>query len=242
LMERRLIIGVVGRTGGADESLAILALEVGLQITERDVILLTGGEPTAQAKAVKDAAMNGAVSHGSKKGRVISILPKTGNAAAPIRTIRNSTQLRIETLLGSHERNVINGRTADVMIAMQGGPGTLSEIAFANDVQTPVVFLNSLPQLRHEFDSKEQELIKIINDARKKYSWIDSEATVRQLSDLFSRPPDQLNLAVDAKTAVDKALTLAINSSNEPIYRGRFPASEPNTISQEEFDKKVAQL
>jgi hypothetical protein len=47
-MERRLIIGVVGHTGKADESVATLASEVGLRIAASEVILLTGGEPTPQ--------------------------------------------------------------------------------------------------------------------------------------------------------------------------------------------------
>lgn len=242
-MERRLIIGVVGHTGKADESIASLALEVGLQITEREVILLTGGEPTQGAKAVKDAAMNGAVSHMSKKGRLISILPRTDRAAAAtIHRIGKSTQLRVETLLTSHERNVINGRTADVIIALQGGPGTLSEIAFANDALTSVVFLASIQQLRHELDTQEQELSKIISDAAKKYFWIDVQEIVSRLRDLLDQPDDKLNLASDGKAALDKALTLATSRSNELIYKGRFPARVPDTISQQEFDDKVVQL
>ena len=236
-MARRLIIGVVGHTGESTEKLATLAAQVGLQITEREVILLTGGEPKA-VKPVKDAAMYGAESHGSKKGRLISILPRQGRAAATIHQRDKSTHLRIDTLLSSHERNVINGRSADVVIALQGGPGTLSEIAFANDAQTPLVFLDSLLQLRQRFDSEKQKLMEIIEDARKKYSWIDVQATLRRMSDLLHQPEADLNLASNPKAAVDKALTLAINSSNEP----QFPAIPPFTISQAEFDTKVGQL
>jgi hypothetical protein len=87
-----------------------------------------------------------------------------------------------------------------VSIALPGGPGTLSEIAFANDGHTSVIFLNSLSQLREELASEEEELIKIIKHAEKKYSWIDLEATVRQLRDLLSQPLYKLNLADGCKS------------------------------------------
>jgi uncharacterized protein (TIGR00725 family) len=45
----------------------------------------------------------------------------------------------------SEVRNIIIVRTAAVLIAVGGGYGTLSEIAFALRLQKPVISLNSWP-------------------------------------------------------------------------------------------------
>jgi uncharacterized protein (TIGR00725 family) len=230
---RKLIIGVVGHTGEAQKSDATLASEVGREITEQEAILLTGGEPIEGAKPVKDAAMYGAANHKNKKGRLISILPKGDKSVAKVLQTGKSSRLVVQTLLSSHERNVINGFTSDVVIALQGGPGTLSEIAFANHAKILVIFLDSLTQLQQKLKSHEGDLIKIINNAKNKYTWVDTQTIVDELKELFSHGVNKIHIAANAKDAVDKALDLTANPSNERIYKGKFPAIEPYTISQQ---------
>ncbi|HEX9869057.1 MAG TPA: TIGR00725 family protein, partial [Candidatus Tectomicrobia bacterium] len=43
----------------------------------------------------------------------------------------------------SEARNLIIVRTAEVLIAVGGGPGTLSEIAFAQKLHKPIISLDS---------------------------------------------------------------------------------------------------
>ncbi len=242
---RKRIIGVVGHTGEAQESDAALASEVGREITEQEAILLTGGEPLKGAKPVKDAAMYGAVNHENKKGRVISILPRRNASIAEakiIQTGKSSRCLVVQTLLSRHERNIINGFTPDVVIALQGGPGTLSEIAFANHAKISVVFLDSQTQLQQKFERHEDDLVRIIDDVKEKYTWINTKTIVDELKELFSRSINKTKISTNPKDAVDQALNLTTNSSNERIYQGKFPAIVPYTVSQQDFEAKLIQF
>ncbi len=55
-------------------------------------------------------------------------------------------------------RNVIIVQSASVVIAIQGGPGTLSEVAYALQFNVPVISLNSFdvsPDVIQVSDAKE---------------------------------------------------------------------------------------
>jgi len=129
-MRQRTIIGVVGGSTDVPADVTRLAREVGSAIAIRGAIVLTGGDGrSGDSKNVKDAAV-----YGAGGGRVISIL-KRGDGVR-----------RVEKHLVVHSgmrdaRNVLNGFTADVLIALRGGGGTLTEIAFAAIAGRPVIFL-----------------------------------------------------------------------------------------------------
>ena len=106
-----------------------LAVRVGREIARAGAPLLSGG-----MGGVMEAACLGAREEG---GLVIGILPlgerHSGNAYLDVEIVTN---------LG-HARNIVLAHSADALIAVCGGYGTLSEIAVALKLGKPVVGLNS---------------------------------------------------------------------------------------------------
>jgi uncharacterized protein (TIGR00725 family) len=106
-----------------------MAGEVGRRIAQAGYALICGG-----LGGVMEAACRGAAEAG---GLTIGILPgDTPDTANP------HVKIPIATGLGV-ARNVIIVRSSRVLIAVAGGPGTLSEIAFALQFGIPVVSLES---------------------------------------------------------------------------------------------------
>lgn len=126
-MKRKPVIGVMGG-GVADAATTVLAEELGAAIAQEGWILLNGG---------RDAGVMAASARGAARagGVVLGILPGRDHAgAAPDLTIA------IPTGLGD-ARNAINVLASDVVIALPGGPGTLSEIALALKNERPLLLL-----------------------------------------------------------------------------------------------------
>ncbi len=115
-MNKRTIIGVIG-SGKADENIMRSAELIGRLIAERGALLVCGG-----LGGVMEAASRGAKAAG---GITIGILPGTDKESA-----NPSIDVPLATGFGEG-RNVFIVRTADVLIAVGGEYGTLSEIAFA---------------------------------------------------------------------------------------------------------------
>lgn len=138
-MKGRTIIAVVGGGSAPPSSVTNLAQALGKAIASAEGILLTGG--TGGGAAVKDAAVDGAAT-----GRVISIL-KDGNGVE----LRSPTRLVVNSGI-KDARNVLNAFAPDVLIALPGGAGTLSEVAFAAVAGRPIVFLESRQMLRDHID------------------------------------------------------------------------------------------
>ncbi len=113
--------------GDAGEDACRLAEEVGRHLARRGAVLVTGGLGGAM-----EAACRGAKSEG---GTTVGILPGHDRADA-----NEWVDVAIATGLGE-ARNSIVVRAADVVIAVAGEYGTLSEIALALKVGTPVVGL-----------------------------------------------------------------------------------------------------
>uniref|UniRef100_A0A7C4UFR8 TIGR00725 family protein n=1 Tax=candidate division WOR-3 bacterium TaxID=2052148 RepID=A0A7C4UFR8_UNCW3 len=110
------IIGVIGGHS-VDDKIRVIAYKVGYEIAKRGFVLVTGG-----LGGVMEAASMGAKDAG---GLVIGILPGIDKYDA-------NDYVDIPIVTGINEmRNVIIVRTADVLIAIDGGTGTLTEIAFA---------------------------------------------------------------------------------------------------------------
>ena len=127
-MKRKLRIGVMG-AGSCDTETASLAEEVGRRIAEKGAILICGGRG-----GVMEAASMGAAAAG---GLVVGILPTEDEKSA-----NPYVEVPIVTGMGN-ARNAINALTSNCLIAITGGAGTLSEIALALKVGTPVVGLRT---------------------------------------------------------------------------------------------------
>lgn len=109
------------------------ARRLGEAIARRGYVLLTGGGP-----GVMRAACEGAYRAG---GLVIGILPN--DRQHTLEKYPNEF-VDIPIYTGMFDaRNVINAKTPHVLVALHGGPGTLSEIAFALRAGTPVIGLHA---------------------------------------------------------------------------------------------------
>ncbi len=124
-MERH-IIGVIGGTAAVPDILRC-AEETGRLIAGRGCLLICGG-----MAGVMEAAAKGAKGAG---GTTIGILPHADrNEANPW------IDIPIASGLGEG-RNLVIVRAADLLIAVDGEYGTLSEIAFALKLKKPVIGL-----------------------------------------------------------------------------------------------------
>jgi uncharacterized protein (TIGR00725 family) len=123
-----IYVGVVG-AGMPDPDTDPIAEDVGRLIAERGAILVCGG-----LTGVMEAACRGAKSAG---GTTVGILPSTNRREA-----NRYVDVAIATGMGEM-RNALIVRSADVLIAVGGEYGTLSEIAFALKSGTPVVGLGT---------------------------------------------------------------------------------------------------
>jgi uncharacterized protein (TIGR00725 family) len=125
---RPWIVGVIGGSEVSPE-LYRAAETIGREIALRRAVLITGG-----LTGVMEAASRGAKAGG---GVTIGVLPGLSpHDANPY------IDFPIVTGLGE-ARNLIIVRTADVLIAVGRGYGTLSEIAFALRLQKPVIGLDT---------------------------------------------------------------------------------------------------
>lgn len=126
---------VVGVMGGHDAPPAVLddARRIGRGIAERGHVLLTGG-----GGGVMKAASEGAYRAG---GLVLAVLPS--DRVRPLAGYPNEfVDIAIQTGMAD-ARNAINAKTPHVMIAVDGGWGTVSEIAHALRNDTPVIGLKT---------------------------------------------------------------------------------------------------
>lgn len=132
MTERRRpkVIGVMGASS-CDAQVFHTAYQIGRLIARRGAILLCGG-----LGGVMEAAAKGAKHEG---GLTIGILPGSNERESPPNSF-----IDVAIFTGmSDARNAINVRSSDVVIALWGGYGTLSEIALALKIGKPVVLLHS---------------------------------------------------------------------------------------------------
>jgi uncharacterized protein (TIGR00725 family) len=123
-----MFVAVIG-SGHCDEGVAARAEEVGREIARRGAVLVCGGR-----SGVMEAACRGAKAEG---GTTVGILPGTDRREA-----NAHVDIPIVTGLGE-ARNAIVVRTADAVVAVSGGYGTLSEIGLALKMGRPVVGLGT---------------------------------------------------------------------------------------------------
>ena len=123
-----LQIGVIG-PGHCSQQAAILAEQVGREIAQCSALLICGGLGGVMAAAAKGACEAG--------GTTVGILPGfMMEEANPHITIPIVTGM-------SHARNVLVVRSSHALIAVEGGYGTLSEIAIALKLGKPVIGLHT---------------------------------------------------------------------------------------------------
>lgn len=121
-------IGVVGE-GTCSRRTAVLAERVGRAVAEAGAVLLCGGR-----LGVMEAASRGASRAG---GLVVGLLPGFARGDA-------NRWVTVPIVTGMDQaRNVILVRSCDAIIAVGGLYGTLSEIALALKLGTPVVGLGT---------------------------------------------------------------------------------------------------
>jgi uncharacterized protein (TIGR00725 family) len=125
---RRPIVAVIG-TADISSREYEAALEVGGLIAQKGWTLVSGG-----LTGVMEAASRGAHEAG---GAVVGILPSGSTESA-----NKYVTIPIATNMG-HARNVVIAHTADMLIAVGGGLGTLSEIAISRKLGKPVFSLGS---------------------------------------------------------------------------------------------------
>ena len=130
------VIGVIGESVFSDAAHEALAEEVGRRVAASGAALICGG-----LTGVMEAACRGAQRAG---GRTIGILPGTERAEA-----NPFVEVAVATGMGQ-TRNAIIVLTADVLIAIGGGYGTLSEIGLALRHGKPVVGLRTWEAMRGE--------------------------------------------------------------------------------------------
>jgi hypothetical protein len=128
MMDKKKFIAVIG-SGDCSAQEARLAEEVGKELARHGAVLVCGGLGGVMAAACKGATLAG--------GLTIGILPGDSRRSA-----NPYVQIPIVTSLGE-ARNVIVVKTAQAVIAIGGGYGTLSEIGHALKNNIPVVGLNT---------------------------------------------------------------------------------------------------
>lgn len=131
-METKIIIAV---SGGREAQEKVLqdAYLLGKEIARRGCVLITGG-----GAGVMEAASRGAAENG---GTVIGILPNERKNPLPGYPNKYVT-IPIYTGM-SDARNAIIAKTPDVLVALKGGAGTLSEITLARKSGIPVIVLRA---------------------------------------------------------------------------------------------------
>ena len=142
------IIGVIG-AGQCENSIYELAFQVGEEIAKRGAILVCGGLGGVMEAAAKGAFMAG--------GITVGILPgPSSNSANPYIKIPVATDM-------GQARNVIIAHSADGLVAVSGGAGTLSEIGHGLKIGKPIVGLKTIPNLRgvHYVDTSEEAVARI---------------------------------------------------------------------------------
>lgn len=136
-------IGVIG-AGTCSARIAGMACEVGREIARNHGVLVCGGLGGVMAAAARGAKELG--------GYTVGILPGPNIGEA-----NEYIDFPIATNM-SHARNAIIVRTAEVLIAVGGSYGTLSEIALALKIGKGVIALQpqfSIPGVRIASTSEE---------------------------------------------------------------------------------------
>jgi uncharacterized protein (TIGR00725 family) len=125
---REVIVAVIGTRQPSPEE-SKLAEDVGRELAKNGVALICGGLGGVMADACRGARAEG--------GLTIGVIPGDDRKSA-----NPYVQIPIVTGIG-YARNVIIVRSAQAVIAVGGGYGTLTEIGYALDSKIPVIGLGT---------------------------------------------------------------------------------------------------
>jgi len=188
MIKKRQILVIGNNTNGCTPKHEKIAYEVGAEIAKSDSVLITGGLGGVMAAA----------SHGAHdaKGLTVGIIPQDDSTMA-----NEFCDIVIPTGMGL-ARDFLNALSADGVIVVGGGSGTLSEVCAAYMHKKPMVAIRNIggsiePYIDGFLDHREN--IKIIGadtpkDAVKKilelitisYN-IDTELTDAEIIDDFNK-------------------------------------------------------
>ena len=125
---REVIVAVIGTRQPSPEE-SKLAEDVGRDLAKNGVALICGGLGGVMAAACRGARAEG--------GLTIGVIPGDDRKSA-----NSYVQIPIVTGIG-YARNVIIVKSAQAIIAVGGGYGTLTEIGYALDAKKPVIGLGT---------------------------------------------------------------------------------------------------
>src|SRR5262245_16117165 len=125
---RRLQVSIIG-SSECDSALLALASEAGAAVARCGAALVTGGRGGIMSAAAKGCADAG--------GIVIAVTPGTS-----MNEVNEHSHYVIPTGLG-WARNVITAIAGDVIVAIGGAAGTLSEMAYAWMYDRPIIALST---------------------------------------------------------------------------------------------------
>jgi uncharacterized protein (TIGR00725 family) len=126
--KRKRTIGVIGASS-CPESLIDVAEKVGSEIAARGAVLICGG-----LGGVMEAACRGAKRLG---GTTVGVIPESESGSA-----NEFVDIVIATGMGE-ARNAVVVNSSDGLVAVRGGYGTLSEIAFALRSGKPIAGIST---------------------------------------------------------------------------------------------------
>lgn len=133
-MNRRQIAAVVG-SARADADALNEARQLGLALVDLGFRVATGG-----LGGIMDAALHGArASLSYREGDTIAFLPTYSEEGASV-----AADIVLRTGL-QHARNVLMVASADVVLAIGGRAGTLTELALAWELSRPVIVVGTSP-------------------------------------------------------------------------------------------------
>lgn len=125
---KKILVAVVG-SHKSNSEVDIIATKLGNLLSKVGVILISGGLGGVMESVSKGMSSGGGIS--------VGILPGDDKYAA-----NAFVDIPIPTGLGN-TRNTLVAGVADIIIALPGEYGTLSEIAFALNMKKPVIGLGS---------------------------------------------------------------------------------------------------
>lgn len=159
---KKLQIAILGsHKNNLPKEIYELAYEIGVFLAKNNFILITGASSGISKHAAKGAKDN--------NGFVVAISPRNNSQDKTKFTIDESdSNAVIYTGMGYKGRNVITVRSADVVIVINGGFGTLNEVAIAEgENKTIITLVNSggcadmLPEIFKKINPEYRRFFKV---------------------------------------------------------------------------------